>query len=1008
MGAGKCRRAAARPMNDITMTTNQAQASEWSIVETSTVGAARRYTRLPVRRAPAVYLLLGTVGCLSVIIPDSRAGQPEAPPGAAARPPISFSGAQDLLMEGQYAEAKEAFARLAAQEGYKVRAGLSLAQCRLRVGEYAEAETELRQLDAGQDPEWRFTLALVLVRLGNYEEALNHAREAIRLKGDHAGARRLVGELLELLGRRDEAIAAYRWFDERLVALTELPRDAAWLTDAAVGFLRYSVLTQTNVTQRTQHVLTEMLQQAYGRIDRTYWPARLAAAELLREKYNNDEKDGSVSDYQAALRINPNLAEAFVGLGEVLLESWRFEEVEKHAEQALAVNPHEATAHHLLAKKCILERRYVAAGVHTADALAVQPNDVIALSLSAAASACRFDDAAVAALRTRVEAINPRPAVFHHLVGKALSGIRQYADSERAFLRAIELDPTDANARTELGMMYMQWGLEDKAREALDAAWTLDPFNQRTKFTLDLLDSLHKFATHETAHFIIRYDAARDPGLGEFIAGYLEEIYAPVTADYDTALAHKTIIEFFPTQRSFAVRITGQPWIHTVGACTGRVIALASPRKAPELSGTYNLARVLKHEFVHTVTLAATHNRIPHWFTEGLAVYQEDSPRPFEWAELLADGVRRDRLFTLESIDWGFMRPKRPTDRQMAYAQSEWMCEYIVERFGYDQINAMLERYRQGQTQPQVMREQLGLEMAVFDRDFGEWARHQASEWCFDLEKLEDPEALQALIETNEGEAALWGRLARAHYDADEFEKALMAAHRAVELDEAERHGLKTIACILGPTIAQEPSEARRKAFEDEALPVLRKLLEVEPGGWVAPKYLADIALRRREYDAAVESLTLLQERCPMDPTSWRGLAGIYLQRQEIDKALSQLLELARSEEHDADVPGQIASIYRRQGRLRDAIYWYRRALFIDPFSHDLHRALGQVCMQEGDAAGALRAYRMLTRVEPKNAANFADAATAALKLGDQEAARKFAAQAVELDPDSSAKAMLP
>lgn len=963
---------------------------------------------LPVRRSRMVLVVLFALGCLPAQGSQNVARQEDAPPSTDAVPPISFAAAHDLLMEGKYDEAREAFGRLSSDESNKVRAGLGLAHCRLRVGDYAEAETGLRQLDAVGDAEWHFTLALVLTRLGKYDEVLRHAREVSRLKSDHAGARRLTGETLELLGRRDEAIAAYRWFDERLVAQAELPRDAAWLTDAAVGFLRYSVLTQTNVTQRTRHVLTEMLQQAYGRIDRAYWPARLAAAELLRQKYNNDEKDGSLSDYQAALRINPHIAEAFVGMGEVLLEDWRFEEVEKHARRALEINPHEATAHHLLAKKCILERRYVEAGVHTADALAIQPNDVIALSLTAAAAACRYDAAAVAALRARVEAINPQPAIFHHLVGKALSGIRQYADSEKEFLRAIELDPTDANARTELGMMYMQWGPEDKARETLDAAWTLDPFNQRTKFTLDLLDSLHKFATHETDHFIIRYDTQRDPGLGEFIADYLEDIYEPVTADYDTPLEHKTIIEFFPTQRSFAVRITGQPWIHTVGACTGRVIALASPRNAPELSGTYNLARVLKHEFVHTVTLAATNNRIPHWFTEGLAVYQEDSPRPFEWAELLADAVRRDRLFTLESIDWGFMRPKRPTDRQMAYAQSEWMCEFIVERFGYEQINAMLDRYRDGQTQPQVMREQLGLEMAVFDRDFREWAGRQAAGWCFDLSRPEDAAVLQSQVEENSSDAALWGRLARARYDADEFEQALMAAHRALELNEHERNGLETVARILGPTIAQEPSAARRKAFEEEALPVLRRLLAADPDGWTAPKYLADIALRRKEFDAAIEPLTLLQQRCPMDPTSWRGLAGVYLHRQEYDKALSQLLELARSEEHDADVPGHIATIYRRQGRLRDAIYWYRRALFIDPFSHDLHRSLAQVCMQDGDAAGALRAYRMLTRVEPKNAANFADAATAALKLGDQEEARKFAAQAVELDPDSPAKALLP
>jgi len=80
------------------------------------------------------------------------------------------------------------------------------------------------------------------------------------------------------------------------------------------------------------------------------------------------------------------------------------------------------------------------------------------------------------------------------------------------------MDRTDANARTELGMMYMQWGNESKARDALDAAWSLDPYNERTKFTLELLDKLHKFAKYETDHFIIKFDAEKDPGLGEYVA----------------------------------------------------------------------------------------------------------------------------------------------------------------------------------------------------------------------------------------------------------------------------------------------------------------------------------------------------------------------------------------------------------------------------------------------------------------------------------------------------------
>ena len=921
-------------------------------------------------------------------------------------PPLTLADARDLLMQGSYEQAIEAYEQLAKEERHALEAGLGVARCRMQIGEYDQAIAGLTGLAAADSAERHYLLAELYNRKGRYQEVIRHARDAIKHNKDHAGARLLLGRTFELLGRRDEAIKTYRWFDKQVAGRAELLHDAAWITHTALGFLRYSVLTRTNVARRTKHVLNEMLQIAYGRLDRTYWPARIAAADLLREKYNNDEEDGSVSDYKAALRINKNLPQAHVGLGGVALEGWDFEEVERRVELALTVNPKFAPAIHLLAGKYLWERRYRQAIDACERALTINPNDVTALSLSVAASACQYDQAAVERKASRVAAINPTCVLLHRILGAASSGIRQYTAAEQEYQKAIKFDPTDANPRTELGMMYMQWGLEEKARDALEAAWALDPFNERTKFTLELLELLEKFDRIETAHFIVKYNAKRDPGIGEFVAAYMEDIYEPVTGDYDAPLTSKTIVEFFPTHREFGVRITGKPWIHTIGACTGRVIALASPGDSAHLP-TYDVARVLKHEFTHTVTLEATFNRIPHWFTEGLAVYQEDAPRNFMWCELLAKAARRDRLFTLESIDWGFIRPRRPDDRQMAYAQSEWMCEYIVERFGYETINKMLRWFRESRTQREVFAEQLGIEQEEFDHDFQQWTWREIARWGFDLTPPENVQELRTLAETQSDNASVLGRLARAEFDDGDFERAAIAARRAIELDAEEPNGLEVLAKVLAFFAKQEQNESAKGVYDDEALPVLDRLLNIDPSGWAAPKYLAEIALRRKEYDRAAELYKRLQRLCPMDPASWRGLAGIYLKRGEHDLALPQLLELARTEVDDATVPAKIAGIYRRRGRLGEARYWYRRALYIDPFDVDLHRALGDTSMQAGDTKMALDEYKMLTKLEPDDPKHFENAAFAAHKLGDKAEAQKFARRAVRLDPASPARSLL-
>jgi hypothetical protein len=98
------------------------------------------------------------------------------------------------------------------------------------------------------------------------------------------------------------------------------------------------------------------------------------------------------------------------------------------------------------------------------------------------------------------------------------------------------------------------------------------------------------------------------------------------------------VIELHPDHKSFAVRITGMPWIHTIAASTGPLIALEAPREgAPALHlGTFDWQEVLRHEYVHTVTLEQTRNRIPHWLTEAAAVTMETAPRKYETCQMLA------------------------------------------------------------------------------------------------------------------------------------------------------------------------------------------------------------------------------------------------------------------------------------------------------------------------------------------------------------------------------------
>ncbi len=936
--------------------------------------------------------------CAPALAADSGAS-----PGttiATSHPAATLHEAHNLYMEGYYALAVEQYEMLAADPRKKLNATLGIVRCHLMCGDYAQAGQHLTGVEkAGKRSADWFALAAELeAGCGQYEQAIQHARRAVRLNKAHYRARYLLGQLLETVGRRAEAVEAYRWFDALLNR--RFPPTAEAATETARGFHRYSLLTTNpNINDRTTYVLHDLLQVAYIRMDRKCWPARIAAADLLCSKFNLEEAG---EDYKAALQINNNLPAAYVGLGRIALATWDFEETERRVALALQVNPRHVPALNLRAEQKITERRYAQAAAACKQALAINPNDLRALSLAAGAAICMGDRQTSKAMQARVEKINPQPALLHAIMGDVLAGLRQYGDSQAHYLRAIEYDPTDANIRCELGMMYMQWGYESKARAALDAAWALDEFNARTRNTLELLESLEAFATCETEHFIIRYDAEREAVLPHYMAGFLEGIYDEICTDYATYPAVKTIIEVFPTAGDFGVRITGKPWIFTVGACTGRVIALSSPRNDPQLIGCYNWAGVLRHEFTHTVTLAATNNRIPHWYTEGLAVSEEESPRSFAWRVLLADRVRRDELFTLESIDWGFMRPRRRGDRQAAYAQSEWMCEYLVGRFGYDVLNRMLVDYRDGFTQQQVFPRQTGISPEQFDTDFNEWARGQVAGWGFPLDPPESVIKLRGLALLQPNDAGVLGRLAKAQLDDDNYGKALAAARKALGIDENEKTALQVCVEALAHQ-ARKQTDAERKTTEDEMLPLLRRLVVIDPSGWTAPKLLAQILLRREQYDQAQSCLEQLQRDCPLDPFSYSGLACIHLDRDQPELALPQLLELARLDEHDADTPARIAGIYTSQGKLSQARHWFRQALYVDPFRPATHVGFARVLMRQGDTKAALEEYQVLCRLQPTVAQHFTDTALAFQKIGDTTQARDYARRAIKLDPTSPA-----
>ena len=605
------------------------------------------------------------------------------------------------------------------------------------LGRFDEAIEALSQKTVVDDPRVIVLRATVLSDFGRNDEAIALLKDQKAI-----AARFTLAHCYERTGDLKNALATYSWFadgDDAPFARYQQQQERAFESAEDVVYIgraadRWAAMTSAYKDHPELHnAILNTFVRAYDVIDRRYSPAHVAGAEYYLSHDNDEEAQ---NELKAALAGNPQDAASIALLGRIALEHFDFDKCDRAVAALRAIDAKSVTADLLEARNLLAQRSPSEAIKPLERALAARPKSIEAMGLLAATYALQLKDEKTAEILKKVDEldVDHDDATAYLEVADQLGAMRQYPRSAAMYKVAIDRAGWWTEPRNGLGLLYTQSGDEDLAQATLDSAHTLDPFNLRTTNYLRLLEDLNKFARKETDHFIVMYDAKEDPVIPEYFGEYLESIHAQVSSDYRAEPRVKTMIEVFPSHDAFSVRTTGSPWIGTVGASTGRVIALVSPRKGEMTMGPFNWAQVLRHEYTHTVTLAATDNRISHWMTEGLAVYQEHSPLRWDWVPMLYRAVTKDELFTLDNLTWGFIRPRKPTDRQLAYAQSFWICQYLEEKYGHDSVLKMLDLFKQGQQQEEVFPKVTGRSTTEFDEDFKRWAQAQVSTWGYDDE----------------------------------------------------------------------------------------------------------------------------------------------------------------------------------------------------------------------------------------------------------------------------------
>ena len=823
----------------------------------------------------------------------------------------------------------------------------------LKKGDYDNAFKLLsaRLVSNPNDAVAQKALLRVYIETGRYVEAEATAKRFLQKTPDTGPVRHELAETLAITGRHTEAIAEF----ER--AATDSAKSDAIVDKLESDLRRAEILDLIGQEDRARTIYETFVKHYTDNDPETARELTLVARALVHLERYQDANDM----YRSAIEADSDYLEAQLGAGELFTEKYQYGDAALFLDDAFKINPNNARAFLDLARNKRLDGDAETQAA-LAKALSINPNLVEAIALKAALSleASQIDEAS--AEIDKALKINPRSLEAHSLraamlylqdkdyepevaatlaIGPKYGGVyntlshyasitRRTEQAAQFARRATEIAPRLWDAHLNQGMALLRLGQMETGREAIEKAFKGDPFNVWAKNTLDLLDSMRDFKETKSGAFIIKASAQESDVLAPYAANLLEEAAAKLTAKYKFTPKAPIIIEIFQNHEDFAVRTLGIPGLGALGVCFGFVVAQDSP--SAREAGEFNWGSTLWHEYTHVITLQMTDYRIPRWFSEGLSVYEERRARPGwgdDWNPLFVRAFMEKRWFKMADLDAGFMRPKSPQDVTIAYFQASQVCEFIVEKYGFDAILRMLALYRDKVRTPEVLQQVLKLSESDFDREFAAYVEGKAR-------PLE-----QALATQNNVAASLSKEeVLKALTTQDTFALRIRAAELLAadgQTEEAVKHYIRALELFPYVTGSGNPYESLAKLLEAkgdraQAAKILEGLVKTDENNLEALKTIARLRLATGEQQQALDALQASFYINPFDYKLHTQAGELSVELKDYGKALTEFqVALALAPPNVAEANYNVAAAYHALGRQPEAKRAVLRALEAAP-----------------------------------------------------------------------------
>lgn len=327
-------------------------------------------------------------------------------------------------------------------------------------GRNSEAEAAWRSFlkDHPADPEPYAHLGLLAARQEHYKEAIPLYRKALALGPQIPSVLLNLGLAQFKGGELKESIATF----EPLLKREPPASPTAQQLTLLIGMAHYGLAEYA--------AAAPYLQQAADS-DPNSLPLLLA----LAHSYLWSKQSSRVLDvYKQILLINPDSAEADMLAGEALDEMKDNEGSTKMFRAAVKANPNEPNVHFGLGYLLWSQKQYPEAAKECQAELANDSNHVQAMLYLADSDVQMNQMAAAQPLLEKAITLDPSQALAHLDLGIIYSEAGRNEDALRELATAAKLMPDDVNVHWRLGRLYRTMGRKDEARAEFDKASKLN------------------------------------------------------------------------------------------------------------------------------------------------------------------------------------------------------------------------------------------------------------------------------------------------------------------------------------------------------------------------------------------------------------------------------------------------------------------------------------------------------------------------------------------------------